>query len=101
MSQKTTVHLLSTPRVLKKLRRELEGAMPDLSAPLSVKDMEQLPYLNAVVKEALRMGMGNSNRQTRISPSEVMTYSDGKKQWHIPPGVSITPSSPEPHRRTY
>jgi cytochrome P450 len=90
-----TVHLLSTPRVLSKLRTELTAALPDVTTTLSIKDTEQLPYLSAVITEGLRLAMGTSQRQTRIS-HEVMTYNDGKKQWHIPPGVSITPPEPNP-----
>ena len=84
-----TVHLLTTPRVLTKLRDELKVALPDVSAPLSIRNIEQLPYLSAVITEGLRLAMGTSQRQTRISPNEVMTFNDGKKQWNIPPGVSI------------
>lgn len=96
-----TVLILSTPRVLAKLRIELKIAIPDVSASLSIKDIEQLPYLNAVITEGLRLAIGNSRRQTRISPSEVMTFNDGKKQWHIPPGVSITPFIPKFHTGTF
>ena len=82
-----TVHLLSNPPVLAKLRAELTAALPDVSAPLVIKDIEQLPYLSAVITEGLRLAIGTSQRQTRISPNEVMTFNDGKKKWHIPPGV--------------
>ena len=87
-----TVHLLSTPRVLAKLRRELVASRPDLSVPLPIKDIEQLPYLSAVITEGLRLAIGTSQRQTRISPHEVMIFNDGKKQWHIPPGVRLFPN---------
>ncbi len=90
-----TVHLLSTPRVLSKLRAELNAALPDVTATLSIKNTEQLPYLSAVITEGLRLAMGTSQRQTRIS-HDVMMYNDGKKQWHIPPGVSGTPPKPIP-----
>ena len=88
-----TVHLLTTPRVLGKLRAELTAALPDVSTPPRIKDIEQLPYLSAVITEGLRLAIGTSQRQTRISPSEIMTYSDGdsEKQWHIPPGVRQAP----------
>ena len=82
------VHLLSSPRVVGKLRAELKAAIPDVSRPISIREIEQLPYLSAVITEGLRLAMGTSQRQTRISPHEVMTFNDGKKQWHIPPGVS-------------
>ena len=81
-----TVYLLTTPRVLRKLREELNTALPDVTAPISIKDIEQLPYLSAVISEGLRLAIGNSQRQTRIAP-DVMTFNDGKKTWHIPHGV--------------
>lgn len=82
-----TFYLLSTPRVLSKLRAELKEALPDASSSPSIRSMEQLPYLSAVILEGLRISMGTSNRQTRISPDEVMVYNNGKKQWRIPAGV--------------
>jgi cytochrome P450 len=83
-----TFHLLSNPDKLKKLRAELEKAIPDVSAPLPpIKDLEQLPYLTAVISEGLRLGMGTSNRQERVAPDEAMKFSDGKKEWVVPPGV--------------
>ena len=83
-----TVHILTNPRVLSKLRTELKVAIPDPSATLSIREIEQLPYLSALITEGLRLAMGTSQRQTRISPTDVMTFNDGKKEWHIPPGVS-------------
>jgi hypothetical protein len=83
-----TFHLLSNPDKLKKLRSELEKAIPDVSAPLPpIKDLEQLPYLTAVISEGLRLGMGTSNRQERVAPDEAMRFVDGKKEWVVPPGV--------------
>jgi cytochrome P450 len=43
-----TFHLLSNPDKLRKLRVELEKAIPDVGAPLPpIKDLEKLPYLTA------------------------------------------------------
>ena len=89
-----TVHLLSNPLVLAKLRAELTVALPDVDAPLSIKDIEQLPYLSAVITEGLRLALGTSQRQTRISPNDIMTFNDGKKKWLIPPGVRLSLGSP-------
>lgn len=90
-----SVHLLSTPRVLTKLRNELTAAIPDPDQPLSIPELEQLPYLGAVITEGFRLAMGTSQRQTRINPEGVMTLADGKKQWQIPRGVSFAPSLSE------
>ena len=93
-----TVHILLNPSILAKLRNELKAARPDVSAPLSMKDTEQLPYLSAVVAEGLRLAVGTSQRQTRINPNDVMVFNDGKKSWKIPPGViTIPPLFPIPH----
>ncbi|KAL9041934.1 MAG: hypothetical protein Q9214_003940, partial [Letrouitia sp. 1 TL-2023] len=83
-----SVYLLSTPRVLAQLRAELKRAIPNPAQPQSIRDIEQLPYLDAVVTEGLRLTMGTSRRQTRISPYEIMTFCDEDKVWHIPAGVS-------------
>lgn len=85
-----TFHLLSNPAILSKLRAELKQALPDANASPSIKDMEQLPYLGAVISEGLRISMGLSKRQTRISPDEKMLFHDGNKQWYIPAGVSAS-----------
>ena len=47
-----TCHILDNPHVLKQLKDELIKAMPDPSKPLSIAELEQLPYLDAVIKES-------------------------------------------------
>lgn len=47
-----TCHILDNPHVLRKLKDELTKAMPDPNQPLSMAELEQLPYLDAVVKES-------------------------------------------------
>ena len=49
-----TFHLLSNRAILSKLRTDLGLALPDANAYPSLKDMEQLPYLSAVISEGLR-----------------------------------------------
>jgi hypothetical protein len=82
-----TFHLLSNPAILERLRRELEEAIPDLEKLVPVEKLEQLPYLTACIQEGLRLSYGVSTRLARISPENVMIFNDGKKDWHIPPGV--------------
>lgn len=82
-----TYHLLASPAILKKLREELERAMPDPSVLVKVETLEQLPYLTACINEGLRLSYGVCTRLPRISPEAVMTFNDGNRDWHIPPGV--------------
>ena len=85
--QVLTFHLLTNPDKLAKLKAELKEAIPDPSEPQSIKDMEKLPYLTALISEGLRLSMGTSNRQERVCPDEILLFNDGKKQWPIPRGV--------------
>lgn len=54
-------------------------------------DLEQRPYVWAVIHEALRMMPGVSHRSARIAREEDLIYTskDGKKQWLIPRGTPI------------
>ena len=87
-----TFYLLATPHALNKLRAELKSAIPNPDEHATIKQVEKLPYLNAVILEGLRISMGTSNRQTRINPDGVMVYDDGKRRWEIPAGVSLIPA---------
>jgi cytochrome P450 len=81
-----TFHLLSDPAKLQRLTSELKKANATTST-----ELEQLPYLNAIIQEGLRLSYGVSHRLPRIAPEETMVFVDGDKTWQIPPGVS-TPS---------
>lgn len=43
--------------VYKKLQKELDETFPDPEDPLSVDVLAELPYLNAVINESLRLGV--------------------------------------------
>jgi cytochrome P450 len=101
-----TFHLLNNPLVLRKLRAELDSAMPDPERQLPWQQLEQLPYLvcifsqptfclliilqRAVVLEAHRVQAVITTRLIRIAPDEVLEY----QGWHIPAG---TPTSMTTH----
>jgi cytochrome P450 len=75
---------------------EAEGGMPGLA------ELERLPYLGAVVKEALRLGMATPGRLPRVVPSHSNSNSktgplvvDGKV---IPPGTIVGMSPYTMHR---
>ena len=82
-------HLAKTPSNYEKLLRELDAAQ--LSMPAQWKDTQNLPYLDAVIREATRYNPGISMVFERDVPAEGLRLPDGK---FIPPGtkVGINPS---------
>ncbi|KAJ9663462.1 hypothetical protein H2201_005670 [Coniosporium apollinis] len=65
-----TFHLLKQPETMAKLKAELKEAWPRLSdAPPELRELERLPYLNAVAKEALRMSSGVISGLLRVVPA--------------------------------
>lgn len=99
----TIYYLLSNPTCLACLRRELDVAIPNPKMIPSSAELEKLPYLTAVVHEALRLGKGVPHRLARVSPDVSYRYDD----WVIPRGAAISMSSigilehpgifPDPH----
>ncbi|KAI0154668.1 cytochrome P450 [Xylariaceae sp. FL1272] len=89
MTLETIVYwLVAQPDTLRKLKEELKTVMPDVSdvgsVPLAV--LENLPYLQAVVKEGLRLSYGSSMRLQRIDPDNPILFTDKNtgKEWVIP-----------------
>ncbi|KAF5878017.1 putative cytochrome p450 protein [Botrytis fragariae] len=80
-----TLHILDNPCVLKELKAELIAAMPDINEPLPWNELEKLPYLDAVIKETLRIAYGGVERLPRINRAGTWKY--GK--WDIPPGTPV------------
>lgn len=79
-----TYHLLQNPAQLQKLRKELLAAWPSLHAhEPKLRDFETLPYLNAVIKESLRLASGVVSGLLRVVPSTGATI-EGVT---VPPGV--------------
>jgi cytochrome P450 len=58
-------HLIRNPSIRHALTSELEAYHKTHTGPL---DPETIPYLRAVVKEGLRLGMANPTRLTRMVP---------------------------------
>ncbi|KAF3396164.1 Trichodiene oxygenase [Penicillium rolfsii] len=85
-----TVYLLTQPETLARLTKELQDA-DALNLPWFA--LEKLPYLNAVVTEALRLSYGVSTRLPRIAPNENLFYHgefQGRKvEYAIPPGTPM------------
>lgn len=78
-------HLLSNPEYMAKLREELK----DVPIDASFHDLEQLPYLNAVLTEANRISFGVTRRSFRLAPEEALRYGD----YDIPPNTAVAIST--------
>ncbi|KAI0482609.1 benzoate 4-monooxygenase cytochrome P450 [Xylariaceae sp. FL0804] len=83
-----TFHLLDKPRIYQKLMEALQGVDPD---KLKWTELEQIPYLWALIHESLRMMPGVSHRSARIARDEDLVYrsEDGRVEMVIPRGTPI------------
>lgn len=82
-----TYYLLASPRILRRLKEDLASAMPDPNTSVPLEVLEQLPYLVAIVQEALRLSYGVSSRLQRVSPDKPLIFTDrlgSGKEWVIP-----------------
>ena len=87
-----TYHLIASPRILTKLKAELKSVMTDPDTVVPIEVLENLPYLVAVVKEALRLGDGVATRLQRVSPEKPMLFIDrfgSGKEYLIPPQTPV------------
>lgn len=80
----TIYHVLRNPAVLAKLQAELDGAT--LSFPASYAETRNLPYLDAVIKEALRIHPPVGNIIERVVPAAGLRLPDGRL---IAPGTIV------------
>jgi cytochrome P450 len=84
-------HILANPSIYRRLKAELGVIWPsekDSTVMPSWKALEQIPYLRAVIIEALRMSMGAMSRLARVNHSEIMQYRGWKIPKHTPVGMS-------------
>lgn len=90
-----TYHILSTPSIFTRLRRELDSAMPFPDQPPDPKALDALPFLNALIEEALRLYPSATHRQDRVAPDEdlVFTYASGGALV-IPAGTTVGMTAP-------
>ena len=69
-------YALKNPRVRRKLYGELAAARPTL--PISYDFAQKLPYLDAVIRESMRMHPGVGLPLERVVPSEGLKLPDGR-----------------------
>lgn len=81
----TCFFVLKEPAVYKRLMAELREAMPDPDSSIGQQKLESLPYLNAVVKEGLRLSYGSMHRLSRSHPKETLHF----REWTIPAGTPV------------
>ncbi|KAM7222665.1 Cytochrome P450 [Rhypophila decipiens] len=80
-----TFYILENESVHRRLKKELTEAIPDPDEIPPWVELEKLPYLSAVITEALRLSYGGVQRMPRINRHEQWLY----KQWTIPAGVPV------------
>ncbi|OLN95820.1 Trichodiene oxygenase 1 [Colletotrichum chlorophyti] len=80
-----TYHMLKNPRIVEKMRCELSTVTTDPKRLPDWATLESLPYLSAVVMEALRLMYGLSSRLPRVAPDEDVVY---QGTW-TPPGAPV------------
>ena len=83
-----TYRILSNPYILRELQAELREAMPRKDMQLEYAELEQLPYLRAVVRETLRTAVVTPGRLPRVVPAEGVLFC-GRR---VSPGVSRCPT---------
>ncbi|KXS15642.1 cytochrome P450 [Gonapodya prolifera JEL478] len=88
-----TYLLFKHPKKLDRLRRELDDAFPDgLTAPLALAKLKKLPWLNAVIKETLRVRpvVTKVSREVDEDTSVVGHDPDGTpRNYEVPAGSTV------------
>ncbi|KAL4874864.1 benzoate 4-monooxygenase cytochrome P450 [Aspergillus karnatakaensis] len=87
-------YVYQDPVMLGRLRAELKPVLPRLSSSCAWSELEQLPYLTAVLNESLRVTTPILSRTPRVAPDETLIY----KGYTIPPCTSMSTSSYFVHR---
>ncbi|KAI0109278.1 cytochrome P450 [Hypoxylon sp. NC0597] len=77
-------HTYSEPGILQRLRAELADAKLNREDP-NLVDLENLPYLTAVLREGLRLSPAIATRMARIAPDRDLTY----EKFRIPAGTPV------------
>ncbi|KAJ9602459.1 hypothetical protein H2200_013002 [Cladophialophora chaetospira] len=85
---RTFYHLLQNPKAVKKLRDELNIAMPEPNKIPPLATLQNLPYLNAVVEEGIRISFPVPARSPRVFYDHPLQHGD----WNIAPGTAVSMS---------
>lgn len=77
-------HVYTNGKILQRLRKEIASVSTDPSEPIALKQLEQLPYLTAILMEGMRLSPAIATRAARISDRD-MSYGS----WRIPAGTPV------------
>ncbi len=83
----TMLHILTNPPVLAKLLAEIKGA--DISDPIQDSEARKLPYLQAVIKEGLRIHPPVTGLQSKYVPAG----GDTLNGYYVPAGTKVGSSA--------
>ena len=90
-----TYHLLADRKLLDRLRAELVTAMPNQNELPVASKLDSLPFLNALIQEAVRLYPGATHRQDRVAPDEDLVYNTPDAQtFIIPRGTAVGMAAP-------
>ncbi|KAI1412106.1 trichodiene oxygenase [Hypoxylon sp. FL1857] len=79
-------HVYRDEYILRRLRDELAASSArSPTQNLRLAELEQLPYLTAVLMEGLRLAPAVATRQARVAPDRDLIY----KSWIIPAGTPV------------
>ncbi|KAK3693065.1 cytochrome P450 [Podospora appendiculata] len=78
-------YLKHVPAAHVRLQAEIDRAMPDASVLPAWSELQQNPYLNAVIKEGLRLSYGTTTRLPRIAHEDIRY-----KDYVIPAGTPVS-----------
>lgn len=81
----TLHHLLQQPDNYRKLQDEVRTVMPALDSRPTVPELDALPFLNACVKEGLRISCPSRTRLPRTVPANGWSF----RGHYLPAGVSL------------
>ncbi|KAF5359444.1 hypothetical protein D9756_002939 [Leucocoprinus leucothites] len=101
-------HVLSNPDIHERLVNEIKEAWPEKDTPMGVQALEKLPYLTAVIKEALRFSHGVVSPLPRVTGAESIiaghtvpagsVVAMGNTFMHKNPAVFTNPDKFDPNR---
>lgn len=76
-------HVYSNEAILRRLRRELDG-LGSTGELADLKQLQNLPYLRAVLTEGMRLSPGIATRAARITDKDLLCH-----EWRIPAGTPV------------